>query len=91
MPIQQQVVSVSHTTYQTASDVILTQESKDLTVVLLDVTAGHTAQASFDGVNDACSLLAVAYQWHRFKSRNTALKIWLKASATANVQVIAEQ
>lgn len=95
--MQQANPSVSHTSYQTNPDVTLTQEPKTLTVVLMDTTAGHTAGISFDGVNDAVLLSGGILQSFTFHHRivsgakDGTLKIWLKASNTANVQIIAEQ
>ena len=95
--MQQANPSIAHTTYQTLPDVTLNQEPKALTVILMDTTVGHTAGISFDGSTDAVVLSGGILQSYKFEHRiiSTAkdgtFKIWMKASNTANVQVIAEQ
>ena len=95
--MQQANPSITQSTYQAAANVKLNQEPKSLTVVLMDTTAGHTAAISFDGVTDALVLSGGILQSYKFEHRiiSTAkdgtLSIWIKASNTANVQIIAEQ
>lgn len=92
MAMQQSNSSITHTTYQATPDITLSQEPKALTVVLMDTTVGHSASLSFDGTNDAVVLSGGILQSYKFEHRLVGLtKIWLKASNTANVQVIAEQ
>ena len=88
--MQQLNSSITHTTYQTLPDVTW-NEPKTLTVVLMDATAAHTAAISFDGTNDAVSLLSGVYPYHKFENRLVNVsKIWIKAGQTSNVQLIAE-